>query len=1156
MSIANNAQPMKPILQLRLLGTLELLIDNRALNSLRSQKAVTLLVYLACNPGPQNREILADLLWDASSTAQSLSNLRTLLSRLRRQLGDYLVITPETLALVPAPAIHLDVTAFETISATPSAVLSPANAAHLEKLLTLYRGDFLADFHLPSAPGFEQWLVVERERLRFIAARGFQRLVDHYLHTANYPAGIRIASRWQGLEPLDEDVCGQQMRLLTHSGQRAAALRYYASFRQKLINELAVEPGLELQELHNQISAGEREGLMPRPVESVSAPASLRNLPRRRTSFVGRSEESSALQKLLAEPTTRLVTLVGEGGVGKSSLAVSVGEAINQRWQDGVHFVPLAEVDAEPLTSLSYRLAVALAQAVGLAFSTASGVAEVLEQLVGFLRSHSLLLILDNFEHSKPRASFVSDLLEAAPGCQVLITSREPLFVPGEMVMRLGGLSTPPDEASLPLPHLAYASMALFVERARQRQSSFSLAAINRSALVRLCQLVAGNPLALELAATWIEHFSLEEMVALLEKESLTFLHSPQPNAAKRHGSMRQVVETSWHLLDPASQDMLAQLSIFHGRFHREAALAVTGGSLEILAHLVDVSLLHQREAGRYELHTIIRQFAAEQLGTIGGRGWESRKRHAHFYLTLVGRVERTQTQIAQMTEDLANIRQAWAWAVEEKDVIGLARASNGLVNFYLRKGLFQEADDVFGRAITAALAVSPNTAGRQDALAALRVAQAVFLNIHSHYAEAIDVAAEAVKYGLQEENEAVIARGYLQWGIGQYRQGRYTVAAKQFQMALIAAENAGLAGDEADIVRQLGVTRLEQGDFAAARSHSEAALAIYRRTGNRLGEGNSLTDLGWINQRQQKFEEARFYFEEARQTHLSIDNHHGATIALLNLGIVQQMMGEFSSAYQIYQRLYREMNDVPNPYHHSLVHHSLGVLLSRMGDYPAARRHLMTALQINRSIGDQGGQAWSYNALGLLFNHLGEPKTGLAYHRQALTIGQAQGARTAAGISLLGIGQDLFELGLWEEARMAYEEALVLQADLKQEVRVIESRSGLARTLLALNQHDAALAQVEQILAYLSVGSLQGMAQPSLILWNSYLVLRAQDDPRTAVVLSQAFELIHKQAAGIQEERLRQSYLHALPPHKEIIQEVESLRLSPQLIGIDSQIG
>ncbi|RLT37145.1 MAG: hypothetical protein DWI57_13995 [Chloroflexi bacterium] len=1146
---------MTATLRLNLLGPPELSAGDAPLTGLRSQKAIALLVYLACNPGPQRREFLADLLWDsATSSAQSLSNLRTVLSRLRGHAGDHLRITPDTLAIAPGPNLLVDVAALEAQMAATSERLSPASAAHLAAALALYRGDFLAGFHLPDASGFAHWVVVERERLRFAVMQNYRRLTDYHLRGGEFPAGLAAAARWLGLEPLDEEAHGQMMRLLAGDGQLAEALTHYERCRHLLHTELDVAPSEELQSLYRQISAQKSTSPAPAAENIPTAPAIPHNLPQRLTSFVGREVEVAAVRDLFAAPATRLVTLVGEGGVGKSSLAVAVGRELLDAWRDGVVYASLVEITPEPDATLSQRLAMEVAEAVGLTFSTARGAGEPTDQLFHFLGNRLLLLILDNFEHLTAGAAFVGDLLQAVSGSRVLITSRQPLGIRGESLLRLDGLPTPPQQAALALSVPAYASVALFVERARQQQHTFAITPDNWEPLRHLCQLVAGNALALELAAAWVEHFSLTEMTTLLETDILDFMHTAQTDVPERHRSLRRVIETSWQLLATPAQRVLAQLSLFRGSFHREAALAVTDAALDGLAQLVNASLLQAHGTGRYELHEVVRQFAAERLAESVEENRGSAERHARYYLALVAGVQRTPERIAQVTEELPNVRQAWHWAVENRDVAGLAAASVGLWNFYLRKGLFQEAEDAFGRGIGAALAAPPGTEGRQRALAALCVAQAAFLNIRNNYTEAIALSQEAIGYALAEEDEALIARGYLQWGTALYCQGRYADALERLQMALLAAQDAGIESDQADILRQLGTTWLEQGDFGAAQARCEAALAIYLRTGNRLGEGNTLNDLGWMNQRQQHFEEARVYLEAAERTHAAINNRHGVTMALINLGIVQQMLGDFSAAYATDQQLFRELGDQPDRYHHSLVNHSLGVLLSRMGDYAPARRHLLAALEIDRSIGDRGGLAWSYNGLGMIHNHLGDPKTGLAYHNSALEIGHEQGARTVEGIALLGIGQDWQALGQWEGARAAYQKALTVQSELKQAVRALESRSGLARTLLALEQPAPALAQVEQILEYLTAQSLRGAAQPALVYWNCYTVLRGLDDPRAPALLAEVYDLVQTGAARIDDQRLRHSYLHAVPAHREILREVESLRLSPPFVGVAQQ--
>lgn len=238
---------------------------------------------------------------------------------------------------------------------------------------------------------------------------------------------------------------------------------------------------------------------------------------------------------------------------------------------------------------------------------------------------------------------------------------------------------------------LTYASMDLFVQRARQREHTFSLTSANRGALGRLCRLLAGNALALELAAAWVEHFSLAEMTALPEAHSLDFLRSSQPHLLERHRSLRRVMETSWGLLSAEARQMLARISIFRGSFHRKAALAVAGGSLDLLVELVNCSLLQQSGPGRYELHELVRQFAAEQLAAWEGAGRQSATEPRPLLPGPGGGRRSPGQRIAQVTEELANIRQAWDWAVAANGLACRPGAAPDCATSICAKGFFLE---------------------------------------------------------------------------------------------------------------------------------------------------------------------------------------------------------------------------------------------------------------------------------------------------------------------------------------------------------------------------------------------------------------------------------------------------------------------------------
>ncbi len=1141
-------------LELHLLGGVNLTLDGRYLTTLRSQKGIALLIYLACTGRAHSREVLADLLWEATSTAQALSNLRTVLARLRPHLGHYLLVTAETIALAPGAPLWLDVSTLEQQLATLPRHLSPEVFVQVDQTLALYQGDFLAGFHVDGAPRFDDWALVERERLRFRVLDALHRLTDYCMRTGNFTMGLRITTRLLTLDPLDEDAHAQHMRLLAACGQRAAALAHYKAYCQIALAELGVEPDETLQALYTQI----RDGVLTPPITPAEdtnpqlAPG--HNLPELPNAFVGRVRTLATIQARLRDPAVRLVTLAGEGGVGKSRLALAAGQQMVGAWPDGVWFVPLVGVAADPPPTLPNRLATAVAAAIGISFAGDGHAADPVAQLYDYLRDKELLLILDNFEHLTGGAPFVGELLRQAPRCRVLVTSRKPLDNEAESVFSIRGLATPSAAAQTPEAVANFASVRLFVEHARRTQPTFDLTAENAGAIARLCRLVAGNPLALELAAPWVAHFDVAEMVDILTRGGFEFLASMAPEVLPRHRSLGTVFVTSWNLLPPSAQRTLAQISVFRGGFHRQALLAVTDATIADLQSLVSQSLLWRQGPGRYELHDLLRQFAAAQLLAMEQSAstgqLSSAERHSLYYLTLVGTVvgkgAQTPNTLTTLQADIDNIRHAWQWAIANRDLEAIAAGWEGLADFYLHKMFFTEAEEAF-RSGASMLQAEPDAAPdavHRRLLATLQVAQASFLNMLTRYDEASGLVEAAVAFAEAVGDNAVKAWGYLQWGTALYRRGQYAPALAKFRAALTAAIAARLKPVEGDILRLIGITLLEKGEFGAARVQLEQALAIFRHVGNRLKEGNALNDLGWLGQREQNFPDALAYLQAAQRVHQEIDNHHGASMVLINMGIVHEMLGEYDRAYACYQAVQPLLQELEDRYQWSLLNYNLGVLSSRVGDYAAAHTYYLRSLEIDHEIGDRAGMTWTQNSLGLLYNHMGDAKTALAYHNEALRTSRERGARTVQSIAYLGIGEDLYALGSLEEARASFEAALALQNELGQAVRAVEGKSGLARTLLAQKKAAEALALVDEVLDYLATHTLQGARQPFLVYLDCYRVLLANQDPRAPWVLREAYLHLQQQAAKIADDARRDSFLRNVPTHQALIDEYRTLSL------------
>ncbi len=458
---------MTRTLRISLLGDVAIQLGDDYVTGLPSRAAEALLIYLVCSPRPVARVKLAELLWAERSPTQALTNLRTILTPLRRELGDYLVVARQTLAFDHTLDYWLDVAEFEQGFAALDPARRPVqldagHAQQLQAVLDLYQGDFLEGRHL--------------------AREGFRTLASHQLKTGAYLDGITTAARWRQLDPYSEEACRTQMWLYARAGQPHLSLQCYQDLKTLLQADVGVAPGANTTALYDHL----RTLSFPPPID-LPEPAGI---------FVGREAELAAIESLLAAPGNRLLTLAGPGGIGKTCLAIEAARSLAQRlpgrFLDGVYLVPLAT--SKSAESISLRLA----DALGLSLQ---GSDSPRKQVLTHLAGREALLLLDNFEHllddGGTAVSFLIDLLRQAPGVKLLLTSRERLSLYEEVIFDVEGLATPPDDDQAPS-----SAALLFVESARRVSRGFAPGAAELNCIARACRLVQGVPLAIELAAS------------------------------------------------------------------------------------------------------------------------------------------------------------------------------------------------------------------------------------------------------------------------------------------------------------------------------------------------------------------------------------------------------------------------------------------------------------------------------------------------------------------------------------------------------------------------------------------------------------------------------------------------------------------------------
>ncbi len=908
-------------LQLTLLGGLRITRDGTPVTGLASRKAEALLVYLACTQQVHPREVLATMFWDERSQPQAMANLRVLLSSLRRHLGPYVLITRHTVAFDRTSPYWLDVEVFsryihqvmgqriEEWSRQEDQPLHREHVVSLAQAVQLYGGDFLAGFYVRDSRDFEAWVVLERERLRRMVTLALERLVAWHLNQRDFLAAIEDATRMLSIDPLREEMHRQLMLALARSGQRSAALAQYETCRQVLAQELGVEPTEETQALYRRLQR---------------VPKQWHSLPPQPTSFVGREQELAAMGRYLADPNCRLLTVVGPGGIGKTRLALQAAMEQTHAFLHGVHFVPLA-----PLTTAE-SLVPAIADALQFSFH---GPADPRVQLLNYLREQEMLLILDNFEHllapspwqgkripgvarrerkEGDAIALVLDILQSAPGVKLLVTSRERLNLRWEWLFELGGLPFPDRDTLYPGRETSYSAVQLFAQRARQARWDFSLAQ-EGAAVAEICRLVEGMPLAIELAAAWVGRQSCQTIAAGIARD-LDALSTSLRDVPPRHRSVRAAFDHSWALLSEEERRAFRKLSVFRGGFDEEAAARVAGVSHRVLSALVDKSLVRRAAAGRYDMHTLLRQFAAEKLQQAGEAAL-TRKRHLKYFMTFAERIERQlvgqpqEAGLNQLEADYDNLRAALHWSLESGQTETGLRLAGALWRFWEVRGYLKEGSRWLEEAL--ASAKSARTAPSPRAKALLGAGRLLWCQ--GEYERAAILLQEGLALFQKLEDRQGVADSFNNLGLVAWHQGDYERSQAAHEKALVLRrqlrDKRGIAGS----LGNLAVVASCQGDYERARALYHESLALFRELKDKQNVALSLNNLGTIVMNQREYGQARGLFEESLALFRELGFKQGIAWSLGNLGQVARGLGKYGRAATFYREslvLLRELGD------------------------------------------------------------------------------------------------------------------------------------------------------------------------------------------------------------------------------------------------------
>jgi predicted ATPase/DNA-binding SARP family transcriptional activator len=925
-------------LEINLLGPVRITLDGQPA-VLKTNLARALLAYLAVEARQTHRRTaLVGLLWPEQPESRAHHSLRQTLLYLRQGIqddirGPFLLIDRGQIQFNQESDHVLDIADFEALlRATrqhPHANLKACLTCmqRLRQAADSYRGDFLAQFFLDTSAPFEEWVLFKREGLRREALWALSVLADYHTAFQDYTAAIQYAWRQVEIDALREEGHRQLMHALALSDRRSEALAQYESLRLLLDEELAVSPSIETSQLFQQIREGSLKGERSKPA----------GLPRQFTAFVGREKELAEIDACLDDPACALLTILGTGGVGKTRLAVEVARRRSHLYPDAAAYVPLAAIEGVDF------LASSIATRLGLSIS---GVSNPRAQLVEFLGSKGLLLVLDNFEHLSEGASLLVEILRAAPAVKILTTSRQPLNLHAEWRYELDGLTYPPAGASPDGPRGLYSAGRLFLESARRIRPAYDPSVGEMAAIYQACRLLGGLPLGIELAAAQVQRLTAVEIAQSIA-DDLDALSTRMEDVPERQRSLRAVFNYSWNLLSWQERIVLARLSVFRGGFTTRAAAEVAQASPGDMLSLAEKSFLVVVEAHRYDLHELLRQYSAEKLAADPEQRDQVLERHFRYFLALLMedesllRSDRQKTALERIRDEIDNIRAGWWNALKTGDPQSIAPFVDGLWGYYDDLGLYQEGLALF----------TPVLEGRASS------------------------------------TEAVWA--YIQMCVGFFHQrlGQFLAARQNLQASLARYQSIGDRLNCAHCLYYLGGNASDTGDLHTALEQLSQTQSIYEELGETRRLGNTLAKLGSVFELRGRFSEA----EEALERSLAIKRSFGIPVALSismnNLALLCWRVGKYERAESLFLESLAISRKLENQDLIAIDSGNLARLYISLGRYREAGVLLREALAIEEGVGNQRQTAIILNNLGHLAYLQGEDATALHYLQKSMAI-------------------------------------------------------------------------------------------------------------------------------------------------------------------------
>jgi predicted ATPase/DNA-binding SARP family transcriptional activator len=860
--------------RLRLLGPPRLEVDG-TITDLPVDRPASLAYYLVGRGDWVRRTELAYLYNPEADEGLAFSNLRKLIYRLKQH--DW------------AKSLEVDQTRLRLLLESDVQEFHMAlEQKDFAQALALYAGSFLEGVSFPDLTGYETWLELQRQDLarawRYAVLEQARKLeIQHEFGDAE-----RLLMRLLHSDLLDEDVVQALLRTLITAGERIRALEVFGRFRDDLKRELDAEPLETTRALIEQV----------RQVDPGNLKAIKHNLPAPGTRFVGRKRELQTLNQNISNPNCRLLTLVGLGGMGKSRLALECAAQQVDMFADGVWFVALAEIDSPDLLISS------IAAAIGFNFY---GPNDPKAQLINGLREKELLLILDNFEHLTQASLLLEELLEQASKLKLLVTSRVVLELTSEWVFDLEGLSYPALTGAESLE--GFDAVQLFISRAERLASTFIVHTPVLEAIAELCHQVQGMPLALEIAATWTRSIGVLELVNTLRPGF--DLSGSLESVPQRQRNLQVILDFTWRLLSDQEQAILCKLSVFRGGFNLEAAQAIAGAHLGFLLRFINHALLRRSQAGRFDMHELVRQFTAEKRHRHGDDENNFRI-YLHYYQTVAQEAEGKLNGIEQIQwklrikTDYQNFLVALVWGIEhwpESTVILIAY----LGRYWEATGLLLEGEKWLTKAISLRIETSIIVQTKLHLkLLSIKIEKGDYKNAENLIPTVYAFCQKTEDTGLNAEFHNLV-------GLVATQQRQFQRAQESLERGLTLVENHHDLRIKNYLLLNLGHLETLRNDQEKAFQYQQICLQLSRERQDARLEMTTLSNMAAGFLSKGEYEQSIRLSEEAFVLASLVDDQHMLIIIQGNLGYAKWKQGDRVAGELIYRehllRLFEQGN-------------------------------------------------------------------------------------------------------------------------------------------------------------------------------------------------------------------------------------------------------